>query len=366
MLCVTLLSQLRIAAGLPLWLNFEDIEGGFDVALKDDIRLGAFMAGVRGRSWMLLDDVLSQDCVCITLLGFISRFHVPTAGVGQGRRRSLSDFNLASRPFHDQVVSSGIGASIPSNTLPTRLLTRANLCVPPLSLGHDPVFCAGVLPQFRECFEAGFSQATQFLVTVPSAADRLALIDDVMGLKITILQYVDDNAVPTSSCSQACSFWNQCELYTCQRGPRFNLAPHKSACMPVGNTDVPSMDHLPRYLRARLPLVFAYKYLGILIDSDITFQPHFEQAMAIFNAAFFKLRSAVASLHLPWILCPAVVPQRVESVALNGIGLCIGVPGAEAALNRMQASWAKYVLYFSDHPYGCWPELVAEVGWPQR
>ena len=363
---VVLLGQLRIQAGLPLWLNFGDEEGGFDVVPKNDIRLGAFLAGVCGRSWMLLDDILSQDAVCIALMGLVSAFHSPEAGVGQGRRRSLSDFNLAARPLHDLVTSAGPGAAMPSSALPSRLLRAASQRTPPTNHLHDLAFCAAVLPQLVESFERSLHQAVVFLATVPSAADRLALVDGITGVKISILQYVDDNAVPTSSCPQACLFWNTCEQYTRQRGPRFNLAAHKSACMPVGETQLPGPEELPRYLRARPPVVSSYKYLGFLLDHGFTFQRHFEQAMAIFDKAFFKLRSALASLHLPWIVCPATVPPRVESVALNGLGLCINVPGAENALNRMQASWAKYILDISEHPYGNWPALVAEVGWPWR
>ena len=62
-----LLAQLRKAAGLPTFLNFTDQIHAFDIAHKDDIRLGLFRAGVRGKSWLVFDDQLAQDHVRLSL-----------------------------------------------------------------------------------------------------------------------------------------------------------------------------------------------------------------------------------------------------------------------------------------------------------
>ena len=145
-ICLTLVAQLRMAAGLPMWANFADVEGGFDTIPKNDIRAGAFAAGVRGRSWMLMDDIFSRDLICISFLGFISKFVNMQAGIGQGRRRSLVDFNTASRPLHDTIIQHSPGVAAPSNMIPGILLRSANGITPPSSHAFSVERCRALLP----------------------------------------------------------------------------------------------------------------------------------------------------------------------------------------------------------------------------
>ena len=45
---------------------------------------------------------------------------------------------------------------------------------------------------------------------------------------------------------------------------------------------------------------------------------------------------------------------------------CISVHGAESAMNRMQAGWARALLGCRHTHAGAWPLLVAELGWKRR
>ena len=89
-LALVLLRQLRLAAGLTLILIFLDLVAAFDVAARDDMRVAAFEAGVSGKLWMLIDDLLSDDACRVHLKGLVSPEFRLSIGTAQGRRISIT------------------------------------------------------------------------------------------------------------------------------------------------------------------------------------------------------------------------------------------------------------------------------------
>ena len=67
-----------------------------------------------------------------------------------------------------------------------------------------------------------FSEAAQALAELDSYANRLVASDSVFGIRIVMVQYVDDNALPTSSYTQYSLIWQGNKTYSDLHGPSFN------------------------------------------------------------------------------------------------------------------------------------------------
>eukprot|EP00973_Karenia_brevis_P086800 12036747-Karenia_brevis.AAC.1 len=68
------------------------------------------MAGVKGKDWLLMDDILSMDCQVLEMHGILSDVFVLGCGTAQGRRFSLHVFNGLMRFFAgdlDRAVMGG-------------------------------------------------------------------------------------------------------------------------------------------------------------------------------------------------------------------------------------------------------------------
>jgi hypothetical protein len=364
---ITLLAQLRMGAGLPLIFNFVDEQSGFDVKGKNDIRLGAFRAGVCGRSWMLLDDILNTDQVRLAFMSLVTSWVHTTAGIGQGRKASSFHFNTAARLFADQISTVSAGVAAHTNRLPATLLREAQRLVPATCCTYSPLQCRILLPRMQQ-ISGELQRQALLLSTLVSSADRLVTLDLLNSPRHSIIQYIDDSVMPASSFGQSSEIWSACETYSSRNGPRFNIGRSKSAILPVGDVsqDSAATLTLPTYFGQVIHPVMDYKYMGVLLDSFFTFCAHLKQSLARWQAAFDHLVGAAFSISLPFALTAAVVPERAESVAIYGIALCLAVSGAEASLNRMQADWARTLLGIAGYSQGHWCYLIAQCGWRRR
>ena len=211
-----------------------------------------------------------------------------------------------------------------------------------------------------------YEEVAQLIATLPSKVDRLVTVDLAFGKRVVLIQYVDDNVLPASSMAQCCRIWSHSELYSDWHGPAFSLEPGKSVILTVGNSYVHIGEDTPLYRGVAVPVVDEYKHLGILLDIFFTFEPHFRQCMGRMDSSFRKLIGTVNSISMPFVVVSASVPLRVESTGLLGLALCINVPGAEAALNRLQVDWARATLGIDGYLQGQWPFLISETGWKYR
>ena len=83
-LALTLLCQLRLSLGLLTILIFGDLQFAFDGTPHASMLWGAFTAGVCGRAWMLLDDLLGSDRSRVSLGDLVGlSFHLVN-GAAQG------------------------------------------------------------------------------------------------------------------------------------------------------------------------------------------------------------------------------------------------------------------------------------------
>ena len=82
--------------------------------------------------------------------------------------------------------------------------------------------------------------------------------------------------------------------------------------------------------------------------------------------AFNSFLGSAYSHRLPFPVQAVEIPNRIESVCLHGIELCVLTKSAESHLNRMQVGWAKALLGIRSCMEGTWLCLMAECGWVCR
>ena len=70
-LAATPLGKLRRYQGLAAYQAFLDLQWGFDVAVCAGMLLNVRRAGVSGRDWLLLDDIMPQDKEVVELHGML-------------------------------------------------------------------------------------------------------------------------------------------------------------------------------------------------------------------------------------------------------------------------------------------------------
>ena len=210
------------------------------------------------------------------------------------------------------------------------------------------------------------AEAALCLENVPSTANRLGSVDELAGTRIVDLHYIDDVVVPTSSSEHCTNVWRGCEEHTFAHGGALNIGPTKSAVMPVGGTRCIEDDPEMSYRGEQICQVEHYPYLGFLLDRWLLFQLHFAQQLARGRDGFLDLYGCADSLAFPLPLTATNVPARLEGVVLYGMEFCLGVPGAESALNRLQAEWASHLLGIQCYREGPWTLLIAECGWSGR
>ena len=154
--------------------------------------------------------------------------------------------------------------------------------------------------------------------------------------RIVASQYIDDIAAPADSHSQCCRVIKSFEEFTTS------------------------------YFDSEAPSVSSYTYLGVLLDSNLCFQPALQRILAIGYDAIESYLGALSSVGLPMPFQAMYVPSRVASQLLYGVEFCICVESAETQLNRMQAHWAKRILGIHSLRQGAWAIVTTECGWSLR
>ena len=140
----------------------------------------------------------------------------------------------------------------------------------------------------------------------------------------------------------------------------FNYGPGKTSVLPLFSADEPDADQLGCNAVEVRPV------LGIVVDSQLTFQPWLDSVLRKGDHLFQELRvaSECAGFSIPVVA--AQVSTRVESGLLYGAEFLIGVHGAERLLNRLQQSWACSLLGARGGVRLAWMLSIAQCGWEFR
>ena len=362
-----LLCQVRKAIGLQTFLPFEDVKSAFDGASRVEMLAGLFDAGVTGSQWMLVDDQLRNDTCAIPYGQAVTGTFKLDEGTAQGRKISVDLFNCVMKKLRDYIcrASSGVGAW--SSDWPNLVLSLAAIISPPSEFGYDAKSARILGRKAASAVPNDIEATATLLAESPSQATRMAAVDMMADQVVQALLYIDDVLAPAASGPQVAEIWKGCEQFTNEVGPRFNLGRTKSAVMGPMGAGTSNLDAArPLYFGHEVPVVDLYPYLGFMLDVGLTFAKHFSSLIARGWAAFKEFLGASSSLGLPTPLQALEVPRRVEPAALYGLELCISVPGAEAALDHMQAGWAKHLLGIGNGRQGLHAFLLAECGWCRR
>ncbi len=110
-LALSLLCELRKYVGMPPYLAFLDLKWGFDVASPSGMLVNTFIAGVHGREWLWIDDVVQSDRQTLELHGILSLPFVLACGTEQGRRFSVPIFNALLKDLKDLLVDAAVGGA---------------------------------------------------------------------------------------------------------------------------------------------------------------------------------------------------------------------------------------------------------------
>ena len=86
------------------------------MAIHSGMLVNTFLAGVSGRGWLWIDDVIREDKQVLELHGLLSLTFVLACGTAQGRRFSVPLFNALLRNLKDlllQAAPGGARAALP-------------------------------------------------------------------------------------------------------------------------------------------------------------------------------------------------------------------------------------------------------------
>ena len=205
-----MLAQLRTGAKLPTFLNFADIWAGFDTVPVDDICSGVFAAGIVGRAWLLLDEILHQDRSRTAFADLHSDWLSFQNGIAQGRKSSVHMYNRAAVALRDIVLDAAASVSVPTDMCSSRFLARVSHVVPCSYRCHSPTMTSLAADEIRTGKLALRDVAT-CVSTLEHHADRLVAAESACPVHAYLFQQVDHLLGPASSALQSFLFWQACE-----------------------------------------------------------------------------------------------------------------------------------------------------------
>ena len=295
-----MLLQLRKAAGLRTLLAKADLMHGFDLAWRDAVRLGLWLAGVRGRWWVAADSSLGPEQVRVRLGALTAAaFVVVEFGVGQGRRAGIHLFGVLVRGLIDAGVGAGPGVALG----------------PPSSPGGARSF--------------------------------------------SMLQFVDDSfvaraeesgvAAAAGGLTSWCQRWRHRFQGGTSKGPAVmavaGAGPDAVACGTISGEGFRAMDLLD--------------VLGVPIDAELSLRPLLDRTCAKLMAGARRLVAAMADRGFGAPLQLSQLTARVESAALYGAELLASCgAGWPAVLNRVNRAFyevAKMLLAGATRPWSLGP-----------
>ena len=250
---LVLLGQLREYQGLATYLAATDMKWGFDVAIITGMLHACHCAGVVGRDWLLIDDVMHMDRQVVELHGLLSPIFILGCGTAQGRRFSTPIFNSLLRFFADALVRAvpgGTCALLPP--FAREALVLAAVQSPPASISAPPSALGEVEELVRHINAVAAGDTDPWWVTkcstvsglakLPKLADRALALEQLGSSPLGPVQYVDDATTPCPSIGAVHAVLGQDCTSATSRYARwakasFNTA--KAGCLPLFGSPPP-------------------------------------------------------------------------------------------------------------------------------
>ena len=117
----------------------------------------------------------------------------------------------------------------------------------------------------------------------------------------------------------AVKFYLVLKQNTSEHGASFSIGPSKTALLPIDIEVAPELCGHLTYFGTTVLVVQSYKYLGVLIDKHLSFDPALQRILAIGYDAIDTFVGTSNSIALPIPFQASYVPSRVASQVLYGI-----------------------------------------------
>ena len=284
------------------------------------MRVAAFVAGVSGQLWLLIDDLLATNSCAIRLGELLSDPFSLSLGTAQGRRLSVHLFNGIMAFLKRFLEEHSRGVGVWTSGVPRQVVQRVS-AQSPTPFGEY---------RASDVLQGGFrlvgglqndEAAIHVLASMEGSVKRLAVVDEAAPFRVMALQYVDDRMAPASSTAHVAELCRAATNFSCTHGGTFNVGPSKSAALPIGATWYDAEDPGVAIKGVRVGRVEAYHYLGVLVDRWLSFAPQLQHLLKRGRTAFAEFAGAAESLQLPFPLQAAAVMQKVAGNVLYGIDI---------------------------------------------
>ena len=335
----------RLNSGLPSLLMKADLLQGYDLAWRDAVRVHAWLAGVQGRGWLLLDASLSSDVARVRLGPLLGPFFVIlNHGIRQGGRSTVQLFGAFAKGLTQAVASSNVGVGLGHDATVTRCVLGSNRVASGLSEPRWEILRRGIM-----AFNPMAPQDTLRATLAPEASkeEALLLLDAAAKFSFLQMQFVDDAFVFQSTpwglfkvCAALSNFavlWHH----------RFAAGKKAASLLCVGE-DWPETLTLPILDGEQIRPVQQLEVLGTSLDKSLSLEAGLSALGQRLHDAGHHLGRALEAQGLGIAWHAEQFPIRAESAALFGCELlaaCVeGWPVVARRLNQMHYRALKALL----------------------
>ena len=373
-IAIALLAQLREYQGLATYSAATDMKWGFDVAIISGMLYACYRAGVTGRDWLLIDDLMHMDQQVVELHGLLSPIFMLGCGTAQGRSSSLPVFNSLLRSFADELakaVPGGTCALLPPFAREALMAAAAGSPAASLSAPPSELSAVAALVDRISSMADGDVEpwdntkrlTISSLESLPKLADRATVLEQLGTHSLGPLQYVDDGTTPCPSVGAVHAVLGSVNSSATSRyahwaKAQFNMT--KSVCLPLFGSPPPDEDALG------CAVASIFRILGVSLDAYLTFVQLFGSMLGQGRSSFTSLFNSAESGGFSVPLLAAQVEIRLVPAVLFPAALVITIIAFESRLNRLQHEWARAVLGCRTGPCTNWALSRAQCGWVLR
>ena len=367
-------AQIRLGQSLDTFWAILDLKWAFDTAILLGMKTAVAEAGIKQLDWLLLDDIMDQDCQCLTLHGLLSPVFQLGCGTAQGRKFSVGVCNALLRNLFNEieiVVPGGTRAVLPG--FATELLSLAHNCSPVGHLTHSHLrldLASDVSSVIREALlgtgPQQWEMAVASLCSLQNPADRQLALELLGEAGFVAAQHVDDTTVPCSSVGHVRAIIAEggnsaCASYAVKFKAKFHFGPGKCCVMRFGS--------LPTGLSAAdvgCDMVSSKRLLGVLVDDCLSFKPCLQEVLSRGWNSWVQLFNAAESAGFSVSVLANEVAKRLVPEILFAGAFLVSASGFEHALNRLQWRWGRALLGANKDFSLPWALVFAQCGWPMR
>ena len=325
-------AQERRNLGLQTFILKADLLQGFDLLWRDAVRIHAWEAGIKGKSWLVLDHSLSNDQARIRLGPLLGPFFsLEKEGIRQGGRAAVHLFGAVVKELNSFVPDAVPGIGLGLN----RAVVRAADLGERKKVGTvEPLWPLLHMASSDVDLQATESAMRQNVPGLLSTQDATILLDLVAPHKMLCLQFVDDCFILQSTTWGLQKVCNALGAFAQLWRHRFAGGSKAASVMLVGD----NQSTLPPITvdGHEVNICQVSDILGIRVDKQLSFQPLLELIQAKFMEAARAVGTGLDSHGLGIIWHLEQFQGRVINAALFGAEVLVcHIDGWGAIVRKM-------------------------------